>query len=466
MKVREGRCYLAEDKKIEIAQPEKGVFFSVLFVALLICINAKAQQNDQLLFQRFEKHFCLLDSLIFNVSQKVPDSEAITINVVPHEYLSTDVDSLIDTKIHTQQHAMRAETGLLISGQTYYRPWGGLGVDPDENNILESYYAKAQVEVRWNIFNSSLHNRRGRLNELSIQGELEHAYLEQERVNLIIEKQKRYFCEEYDSLLASILQLRVNNLQLLNDAQYYLASNRSIGTDELLKIMDEQAIAERLLTTIPKDYPIATQLAQPKGFIVHLDTARLKRNILENALQLQIADLQIKLLEQKEKNTGYLNSLNLSPFLRYSYYARHELEKNSSNVDAGIAFQIPLSMQESRKRKALTVERLQKSVEKEELVAQTMEEVEAILQEIERANRGVVGELKRIEMLREYMKLRRQNYQGHIGEYNFISRIKEYNHYLTCWENYYSYQYKRDCYIADLQMFLRQQTVLDFCIIQ
>ena len=361
---------------------------------------------------------------------------------------------------------MRAETGLLISGQTYYRPWGGLGVDPDENNILESYYAKAQVEVRWNIFNSSLHNRRGRLNELSIQGELEHAYLEQERVNLIIEKQKRYFCEEYDSLLASILQLRVNNLQLLNDAQYYLASNRSIGTDELLKIMDEQAIAERLLTTIPKDYPIATQLAQPKGFIVHLDTARLKRNILENALQLQIADLQIKLLEQKEKNTGYLNSLNLSPFLRYSYYARHELEKNSSNVDAGIAFQIPLSMQESRKRKALTVERLQKSVEKEELVAQTMEEVEAILQEIERANRGVVGELKRIEMLREYMKLRRQNYQGHIGEYNFISRIKEYNHYLTCWENYYSYQYKRDCYIADLQMFLRQQTVLDFCIIQ
>ena len=94
-----------------------------------------------------------------------------------------------------------------------------------------------------------------------------------------------------------------------------------------------------------------------------------------------------------------------------------------------------------------------------------LEEVENILLDIERANRGLAGELKRIDMMRQYMQLRRENYQGHIGEYNFMSRIKEYNHYLTCWENYYSYQYKRDCCIAALQMYLPQQSVLDFCII-
>ena len=96
---------------------------------------------------------------------------------------------------------------------------------------------------------------------------------------------------------------------------------------------------------------------------------------------------------------------------------------------------------------------------------QLMEEVELILLDIERANRGLAGELKRIGVMREYMQLRRENYQGHIGEYNFMSRIKEYNHYLTCWENYYSYQYKRDCCIADLQMLLPQQSVFNFYIV-
>jgi hypothetical protein len=136
--------------------------------------------------------------------------------------------------------------------------------------------------------------------------------------------------------------------------------------------------------------------------------------------------------------------------------------KNSSNLDVGLSFQIPLSAQESRKKKALTAECLQKTMEKEEKTALLMENVELILLELERANRGLAGELKRIEVLRDYMKLRRENYQGHIGEYNFLSRIKEYNHYLTCWENYYSYQYKRDCCIADLQVFLLQQSIFDF----
>ena len=136
--------------------------------------------------------------------------------------------------------------------------------------------------------------------------------------------------------------------------------------------------------------------------------------------------------------------------------------KNSSNLDVGLSFQIPLSAQESRKKKALTAECLQKTMEKEEQTALLMENVELILLELERANRGLAGELKRIEVLRDYMKLRRENYRGHIGEYNFLSRIKEYNHYLTCWENYYSYQYKRDCCIADLQVFLLQQSIFDF----
>ena len=76
----------------------------------------------------------------------------------------------------------------------------------------------------------------------TIKGELERIGLERERIGKLIEKQKDYFQEEYDSLLAGVLKLRIDNLQLLNDAQQYLVKDRSISTDELLKIMDEKAL--------------------------------------------------------------------------------------------------------------------------------------------------------------------------------------------------------------------------------
>lgn len=444
------------------------IFVIVLIILLLssLPVDAQSQRKDELLFQRFETHFNMLDMLISQHVQSTSDTGLIQMETAVQMPDLNTMDSLIDAKVESQQHALKAETGLLFSGQTYYRAGQELGLDYDEDDALAAYSVKAQAELRWNIMNSSLINRKERLRELSLMGELERVSLEQEYANQMIERQKEYLRKEYDSLLVSVLKLRINNLQLLTDAQMYLVSDRSIGTDELLKLMDEQAIAERLLESIPKDYPIASQLVRPQGGVtIQIDTARLKSYIRKNALQLHTLDLQLEIIRQKEKTAGYWNSLSFSPFLRYSYYIRPEM-KNSSNVDVGVAFQIPLSAQESRKKKALTAERLQKTMEKEEQTAMLMEEVEAILLEIERANRGLAGELKRIEVLREYMLHRRKNYQGHVGEYNFISRIKEYNHYLTCWENYYSYQYKRDCCIADLQVLLLQQSVFDFCIIK
>lgn len=444
------------------------IFVIVLIILMLssLHVDAQSQRKDELLFQRFETHFNMLDMLISQHVQSTSDTGLIQMETAVQMPDLNTMDSLIDAKVESQQHALKAETGLVFSGQTYYRAGQELGVDYDEDDALAVYSVKAQAELRWNIMNSSLINRKERLRELSLMGELERVSLEQEYANQMIERQKEYLRKEYDSLLVSVLKLRINNLQLLTDAQMYLVSDRSIGTDELLKLMDEQAIAERLLESIPKDYPIASQLVRPQGGVtIQIDTARLKSYIRKNALLLHTLDLQLEIIRQKEETAGYWNSLSFSPFLRYSYYIRPEM-KNSSNVDVGVAFQIPLSAQESRKKKALTAERLQKTMEKEEQTAMLMEEVEAILLEIERANRGLAGELKRIEVLREYMLHRRKNYQGHVGEYNFISRIKEYNHYLTCWENYYSYQYKRDCCIADLQVLLLQQSVFDFCIIK
>jgi hypothetical protein len=434
----------------------------ILSVLSFSSVNAQSRRKDEMLFKRFETHFKMMDTLIFRQVPATTDFGLMAVDTISQSQGLNTMDSLIDAKVESQQRALKAETGLVLSGQTYYRAGQELGFDSDEDDAVAIYSVKAQAELRWNIMNSSLINRKEKLKELSLMGELERVALEQEYAKKMVERQKEYLRKEYDSLLMSVLKLRVNNLQLLTDAQMYLVSDRSIGTDELLKLMDEQAIAERLLETMPKDYPIASQLVRPLGGeAIQIDTARLKSYIRENALPLHMLDLQIEILQQKEESAGYWTSLGFSPFLRYSYYMRPEM-KNSSNLDVGLSFQIPLSAQESRKKKALTAECLQKTMEKEEKTALLMENVELILLELERANRGLAGELKRIEVLRDYMKLRRENYQGHIGEYNFLSRIKEYNHYLTCWENYYSYQYKRDCCIADLQVFLLQQSIFDF----
>lgn len=434
----------------------------ILSVLSFSSVNAQSRRKDEVLFKRFETHFKMMDTLIFRQVPATTDFGLMAVDTISQSQGLNTMDSLIDAKVESQQRALKAETGLVLSGQTYYRAGQELGFDSDEDDAVAIYSVKAQAELRWNIMNSSLINRKEKLKELSLMGELERVALEQEYAKKMVERQKEYLRKEYDSLLMSVLKLRVNNLQLLTDAQMYLVSDRSIGTDELLKLMDEQAIAERLLETMPKDYPIASQLVRPLGGeAIQIDTARLKSYIRENALPLHMLDLQIEILQQKEESAGYWTSLGFSPFLRYSYYMRPEM-KNSSNLDVGLSFQIPLSAQESRKKKALTAECLQKTMEKEEQAALLMENVELILLELERANRGLAGELKRIEVLRDYMKLRRENYRGHIGEYNFLSRIKEYNHYLTCWENYYSYQYKRDCCIADLQVFLLQQSIFDF----
>jgi hypothetical protein len=440
----------------------KGGIIPFCFTIVLLCfsISSAAQRLDEELFVQFKNQFDFLDSLIFK-QQPLGQSSPLLEMQPDGRYAAYDtVDSLLYEKVEKQMKAMTAETGLLISGQSYYRLDEGFGIDDDD--ALSRYNAKVQVELRWNFLSSSLINRQSRLKALDISGELERVSMEHERIKELIDKQKESFREEYDSLLAGILQHRIKNLDLLSNTQRYLVSDRSIGTDELLKIMDEQAIAERQLVAIPKDYPLASQLVQPTGGVVVIDTAQIKKHITENDLMLYATDLQIELLRQQEKSTNYWRSLNISPFIRYSYYVRPEM-RHSSNVDAGIAFQIPLSAQESRKRKALKAEQLQKTMEKEVLVNMLMEKVDMLLNEIERANRGLAGELERIKKLRTYMELRKANYQGHIGEYNFLSRIKEYNHYLICWENYYSYQYKRDCSIAELQNYLSGRSVLDFC---
>ena len=143
------------------------------FVALfLLCFvhSIQAQKNDKELFVQFENQFLLLDSLIFQ-QQFLQPSSLPEIAEMSGRELQEAVDSLIYAKVENQMDAMKAENGLLVSGQTYYRLDEGFGIDDDD--ALSRYNAKMQVELRWNFLSSSLINRKSRLRVLDIQGELE-----------------------------------------------------------------------------------------------------------------------------------------------------------------------------------------------------------------------------------------------------------------------------------------------------
>lgn len=430
-----------------------------------------SQHIDRELFQKFERRFVLLDSLIFTQShaQSHPQSTTqghrqihfpVVAESMGEHFFEGSVDSLLVEKVANRKAALKAESGLLVSGQTYYRLDENLGYDDED--ALSRYSAKMQVELRWNFLSSSLVRRESRLNEIGIMGELEQAELYRKRLRELTDRQKEFFQFEYDSLLSGVMRLRIDNLKLLNQVQAYLVSDRSIATDELLKLMDEMAVAERQLAAIPGEYPVASQLSYPNGAIIGIDTDSLKKHIAENDISLRQAQLEIDLLHCREDNTSYWRTLNISPFVRYSYYVRPSM-KNSANVDAGIAFQIPLTSQVSRQQKAIKSERMQKIMERDDLEELVFTEVDNLLLEIERANKGLAGEMERIRQMKSYLALRKDNYKGHIGEYNYILRIKEYNHYLTCWENYFHYQFKRDCCIAELQNYLWGCSVMDFC---
>lgn len=440
----------------------RQIFLINCFLLLLIFFagvrTSYAQSNEAVLMSEYQRHFNLLDSLIFRTaSEKLPVPEW---NDSGFDKVTAQGDSLIGLKVDRQIKALKAETGLLVSGQTYYRLDEGFGIDDED--ALSRYDAKMQVELRWNFLSSSLIERKSRVGELKVKGDIERTAIEREYIQKLAERQEEVLRIEYDSLLAGILQLRIGNLKLLASTQQYLVSDRSISTEELLKIMDEQAVAERQLAAIPGKWPMVSQLSSPQGQTVKVDTLRFMEYVMENDLQLHQAGLQMDLLRMQEESTNYWRTLNLSPFVRYSYYVRPEM-KNSANVDAGMAFQIPLSSSQSKKRKALESERMQMSFEMEKQKSLLAGNIRMLFVELERANNGLRGETARIASMKDYMQMRRGNYQGHIGEYNVMQRLKEYNHYLVCWENYYSYLYRRNSVLVQLQAFLGGAGILEFC---
>ena len=437
----------------------------ILFVICATTMTYAQPDGSQRLFDTFEQRFVALDSLIFvssDADSATADHPAVHFQ---HWWIAQDstsaADSLITNQVNAEVRAMKHETGLALTGQTYYRLDEGLALDEDD--AVSRYKAKVQVELRWNFLNSSLIHRQGRQQAIELQGDIERIEMDKANLARLLAENQEFYQQKYDSLLSGILQHRLVNLTLMNDAQMYLLEHGNISSDEMLDIINDKAEAERALMAMSKTYPMTNDLSHPSGLVVEIDSAGLLNYIREHHADLHLLQLQSELLAQQMENHSYWTKLNISPFIRYSYYFRTDLA-NSTNVDFGVNFNIPITGEAGKKRAAMDAKRMIIDKEKEETTKKIEENIRAILLDIERLNRVSTAELHRMQDLKRYLQIRSHAYLNRKGGYNIILRTKEYNTYLVCWEKFLSYQYQRDCLLMTLQTYLTDTSIFDFCV--
>ncbi len=418
----------------------------------------------------FERRFAELDSLIFprrvEATTHFDDDETFSMNSGwANEPLHVDpspAGEAIERRTRVRTSALNRETGLEVMGQVYTRLDDKIGLS-DEDDAVSVYTAKVQAELRWYIFQSALWKHHGRREAIRLQGKIEHMQQDKDQLMRLIACQKEVFRIKSDSLLVGVLLHRLANLDLMSGAQSYLLRTENISSDALLNILNEKAEAERLLATIPGDYAPAGDLSHPSGVVVTVDSTALLRVVREGHVDLAVYALRMKLLEQQRANESYWATVNAAPFIRYSLYTR-TAAPNSNNIDAGVSFRIPLSTEVHQKRRVMRADIEVLRAQQEHLRSELVEKVQLILLEIARLNRSSIGEYRRMLELRNYLQQRVEGYSNRIGEYSRMARTREYNSYLLCWEKLISFQYRRDCYVADLQAFLPEdEWILYFC---
>lgn len=400
-----------------------------------------------------------MDSLIFSA---VPVVGKIGGNERGNTMIAEDLydSSAYDEKYQAEVQQLKSQNGLELSGQTYYRLDEGLGWD--EEDAVSRYNAKIQVELAWSFFQSSFFQRKGKIRKLQLEKEIAKNRFEQRLLAAYTEGARDALLLRYHRSLASVLIHRIRNLELVDEAYRYLLQTERISSDELLKVVNEKTEAERTLAGLSGHLVEADHLSGPVGVVVRIDTAALVRDIGEIHSGIRDVKLRSALLDQQYQHTNYLQQASVAPFVRYSHYLRPDL-KNSTNMDVGVRFKLPLSREVRRKRKAIVAEKRLLSSEIQQVEQQLLNEVRGIVIEIERLNSLSDGEVKRIRTFKQYLEERKSAYERLIGEYSLPARMREYNVYLSCWETLIEYQYRRDCLLNDLQRLLGDIPLDSYC---
>lgn len=441
----------------------RHILISLCMLSLPAIASSAGPDRSSRLLAEFDSLFTDFNHLILQeLKPRLDFGETYTIfHPTVSRVMSEELDDALRNRTLATISEGNSRTGLQITGQTYWRLDNSLGFDEDD---AESRYRfKFQGELRWYFLQSSLFGRQGRRAEANLKEQIERAVFNKERSDISDYQLRDNLRIYYDSLMAGVIQHRLRALTLISDAQDYLLANENISSDELMPILDSRMEAERKLSAIDGTYPLATDLSRLEGYTVEIDTAAIMAHVRDTQADINLLRLRMQLLEQQAQNVSYWQSLNLAPFVRFSYYGRSALP-DSRNVDIGMTFTIPLSGESSRKRQAIRAESRVLGAQEAYISSRIADKVAFISRELARLNRESEAEGRRILEMKKYIARRTDAYANRIGEFNRLARTKEYNLYLLCFEKLIDYQYRRDTYLAELQALVPDVPVMSFCL--
>lgn len=442
--------------------------FSIIIPLLCILafptvLSGASPDRSSGLLAGFDSLFINLNKIIFKPATPRLDFGETYAIFTPTQtaIMGAELDNALRMRTDAQIREGNSRTGLQITGQTYWRLDNSLGFDEDD---AESRYRfKFQGELRWYFLQSSLFGRSGRRTEANLREQIERESFRKERSDISDYLLRDNLRAYYDSLMSGVLQHRLQALNLINAAQTYLLDNENISSDELLPILDSRMEAERKLSAIDGNYPPASDLSALIGHTVRIDTAALMNHVRETQVDISVLRLRAQLLQQQASDVSYWQTLNLAPFVRFSYYGRSNLP-DSRNVDVGMTFTIPLSGETAKKRNTLRAESRVLCAQEAYINSRIHDKVAFISRELSRLNRESEAEGRRILELKKYLSTRDDAYTNRLGEFNRLARTKEYNLYLLCFEKLIDYQYRRDTYLAELQALVPDVPVMRFCL--
>ena len=441
----------------------------LLHIMLVASVVAWAQTSllatsDSILLG-FDNRFIVLDSLIFSTTPPAEENRDIFIESTLKFGDTLIADSLYNeamrNSVNAQAKVIKSATGLQLNGQAYYRLDKNLGFT-DDDDAVSRYNAKFQADIRWNYFNSGLFKQKGKIKEVAIKADIDRLAYAKETRGTEYARQREFYRARQDSAMCRILSLRVKNLNMLADAYMFLLGYQNISSDDMMLTLSEKAEAERKLVGLSVKNLTAKNISRPDAYIIELDTAKFLSYVLSNQADFKIARRRMDLAEQRAKNTSYWSDFEASPYLRYSYYTR-EYMPNSSNLDLGLTFNVPLNNTAAKQRQAYLAESEAIGAEQYLRMRQISDEVGYVATEVERLNNSIYGEYQRSLELKRYIDMRRNAYNNRNGEFNRLARMKEYNAYILCLERLLEFQYSRDQQIAGLAKFLTGESVSEFC---
>lgn len=425
--------------------------------------HATSTTAEEELLHSFDTRFFLLDSLYISTCVTVSSAESSFTTSIEFPSDSLPLYRITRQKEKMALKELNSRNGLQVSGQNYYRVKNGGNIEEDDYN--SHYRAKTQTELTWNPLQSSLykHNGKKRIVTLKTEAEIETYHLQYFKESL--KESRESIVLHYDTLLFGVLRHYLDNLLLLEQAEEYLLASERASSDRLLEVFNEKSTVEQAFSGLSVQELPNCDTFRPQLPAAHrhtlIDTLSLFSHLQLTNSDIRLAQLRAEQVEQERQNTTYLQQVSISPYIRYSGYMKSGMSY-SANVDAGFSFKLPLSAEAGKKRKVLDMERRTATLQGELLQENIMREAHRTVTDIYCIDQTLDATRQRLNKMSDYLKMRKEAYKQGKGDFNRLTRLREYNLYLSTLKRWLELSRQKDFMVLDIQSLLPYTPVSTF----